>query len=101
MKRSSWRCTTCTSYSSRRKESRRAMHVSGDGTGYSLTISKHYESAARGLKEKAKGDSETPQVNSEEPAKKTRIRVHFQALGSLIMDVHLLRFKLEVREGCI
>ena len=52
--------------------------ATGDGTGYSLTISKHYESVARELKEKAKGDSEasTSQVNSEEDAKKREDRIN-------------------------
>ncbi|MHB2036666.1 MAG: ISNCY-like element ISFac3 family transposase [Nitrososphaerales archaeon] len=56
--------------------------ASGDGTGYSLTISKHYESVARELKEKAKGDSEasTSQVNSEEPAKKRAFAYTFRLL---------------------
>ncbi|MDG7001390.1 MAG: hypothetical protein JRN15_20020, partial [Nitrososphaerota archaeon] len=45
--------------------------ATGDGTGYSLTISKHYESIAKELKEKAKGDSEPPaHVNGEEPTAK-------------------------------
>ncbi len=42
--------------------------ASGDGTGYSLTISKHYESVARELKEKAK-ENDSSSLN-EEPKKR-------------------------------
>jgi len=45
--------------------------ATGDGTGYSLTISKHYESAARELKEKAKENSDDgAKVDDVEPKKR-------------------------------
>lgn len=40
--------------------------ASGDGTGYSLTISKHYESVAKELKEKAK-EQESASTQSTQP----------------------------------
>jgi transposase len=41
--------------------------ASGDGTGYSLTISKHYESVAQELKEKAK-DEDSATAQQQQPA---------------------------------
>jgi transposase len=42
--------------------------ASGDGTGYSLTVSKHYESVARELKDRAKEDG--PHPSDEQPKKR-------------------------------
>jgi transposase len=48
--------------------------TSGDGTGYSLTISKHYESIARELKDRAKENGEPspppPSNNNDQPKKR-------------------------------
>lgn len=45
--------------------------ASGDGTGYSLTISKHYGSAARELKDRAKeAAGKSPTSSNEEPRKR-------------------------------
>jgi transposase len=56
--------------------------ASGDGTGYSLTISKHYESVAKELKERAKegeaaGDSSPP---NGEPTKKRAFAYSFRLM---------------------
>jgi transposase len=44
--------------------------ASGDGTGYSLTISKHYESVARELKERAKEEAGNSSKPNGEPKKR-------------------------------
>ncbi|MHB1867377.1 MAG: ISNCY-like element ISFac3 family transposase, partial [Nitrososphaerales archaeon] len=55
--------------------------ASGDGTGYSLTISKHYESAARELKEKAKENSDgAAKVDEDAEPKKRAFAYTFRLL---------------------
>lgn len=53
--------------------------ATGDGTGYSLTISKHYESIAKDLKEKAKGDVD-PEASTTSDGKKRAFAYTFRLL---------------------
>jgi transposase len=60
--------------------------ASGDGTGYSLSISKHYESVARGLKDKAKENgSSSSAPNGEEGQRQPRKRAF--AYSFRLMDL--------------
>lgn len=67
----------------KKKGVEKSVDASGDGTGYSLTISKHYESAARVIKkEKAKDSEASTQVNSveEEESKKRTFAYTFRLM---------------------
>jgi transposase len=68
--------------------------ASGDGTGYSLTISKHYESAARELKDRAKenggsGDASSSSSKEEEPKKHQRAFAYSFRLMDLSTRMYL------------
>jgi transposase len=75
--------------------------TTGDGTGYSLsrslTISKHYESIAKELREKSNARTE------EDESKRQAFAYTFRLThGSFVMDVHCMGFKLEIgEEGCV
>jgi transposase len=59
--------------------------ASGDGTGYSLTISKHYESVARELKDRAKEDGSSSPPNGEEGRQQPKKRAF--AYSFRLMDL--------------
>lgn len=65
--------------------------ASGDGTGYSLTISKHYESVAQELKDKAKEQQQEGTSSSvkEEPNRKKRAFAYVFRLMDLSSRMYL------------
>ena len=71
-------------------------NITGDGTGYSLTVKKNYESYAQKLKDMAKVS-----VDKGQETKKHALRIHVCHNGPEDKDVHGIWFKHEIREGCI
>ena len=56
--------------------------ASGDGTGYSLTISKHYQSIAQELKDRAKEEGPSPSSTTSEKGEGHRKRAFAYTSGS-------------------
>lgn len=64
----------------------RSSDASGDGTGYSLSISKHYESIAKKLKDKAK-ENESASSASSSSSSKGSLRKRVFAYSFRLMDL--------------
>ena len=69
-----------------RKKGVESSDASGDGTGYSLTISKHYESVAQDLKDKAKEQPEEKSSSSSVKGEANR-KKHVFAYVFRLMDL--------------
>ncbi|MHB8567572.1 MAG: ISNCY-like element ISFac3 family transposase [Nitrososphaerales archaeon] len=72
----------------KKKGVEKSVDASGDGTGYSLTISKHYESTAKELKEKAKEtDDNSSETASSSPTGTTDAKKRAFAYTFRLLDL--------------